>query len=400
MIGHITTGSSARGIFGYLLDPSKDPKIIGGNTSSESIDHLSLEFLRDAKKNPHVQKNIHHFSIAFAPEDGVVPLSIQEKIFHDVAVGMGYILPDGEQPSLHLKKASSLYLVVAHGRHDKRHDRPHNHDHCHAAFSAVNASGGWVSNSFNYWTLQPILRAQEQKYGLRPVLSSFDQHRRAPTHGQWQRWAREMAEVTALDRNTADPPISSKLQDIILLATIDRPSTSTFIDRLQAKGVSIRTVPIDSPHHPIGISYSFEGVAFQGADLHSSLRKLIGRDRITFDPLRDLPVLQALEGPPSIAPKSSIQSAIVLASTGHPSLSEFSDRLLEHGVTLSISRAVSDHSTIRGISYSYQNQKWSGSQLDATWPQLQALGVDQEPSLSFDVSAVEPPPERHLYLGR
>jgi hypothetical protein len=399
LIGHISKGGDFHGIFDYVLSPSKSPQIIGGNVFGSNVLDFTRRFQFDAQRNRAVSHPVRHFSISLAPEDGFVSTQTKESISHQVMLAMGYLLPEHGSPSFADKLLSSLYLVVSHGRDDPDHDRSHDHDHFHIVANAINPLGGRVSDSFDYFRLDDVLRQLERDFSLRQVPSCKKRIRRAPSHGQHQRWAKELEEVATGVRDLAAPPVSEKLQSFIDAVSTDRPSVSVFLDRLLSAGVSVRSRPVTvKGRSTIGLSYHFEGVSFQGSDLHASLFRLVERGKVSFLPDRDLPSLIALAAPSILSLKQSLQSAISLASTGHPSLSAFTDRLLAQRVSVSITRAA-DRSTIRGISYSYQGQKWSGSQLNATWPQLQALGVDMEPELSFDVSDIELPPP-HLHLSR
>jgi hypothetical protein len=390
VIGSISSGGGFGGLLGYLLAPAKDPEIIGGNVLGFKVAAIAREFHRTARKNPRVLKPVRHISISFAEEDGEINETTKEEIAHEIMVEMGYLLRADELPSG--KENNAQYLVVNHGRQDPDHDRSHHHDHFHIIANAVNLSGKWVSNSFDYQRLEKVLRKLEEKHGLRQIACSWEKDRVAPTHGQQQRWMKETEQAAAGMLVSAIPPISEQLQDLILMVSQDRPALAEYLDRLVSAGVNVRTglvtvsrrdrltqALVQSP--TIGLSYEFQGVKFAASDLKASVNQLVLRQRVTFDPVRDFPRLCWLESiDQSRSSKANLQRAIDYAAMGQPSMTIFAQRLQQMGVQpkfrITNNRQVNIPGDLRisGVSYEMNGQRWAGSQLlNASWPKLLAV---------------------------
>jgi hypothetical protein len=272
MIGNITKGSDFGGLCRYLLNPKKDAVIIGGNMAGSKPGELEAEFLAFANLNQRVKKVTNHLSIGFAPEDGVITPEIQERIGVRIVAEMGY--------------GHAQYLIVAHGREDPGHDLPHDHDHIHIVANAVDLNGQWVDDFQSFRRLEKILRQIEKDEGLKEIESSWEVKKRAPTHGQKQRYKREVREVAAGERETATLPVSDRLQLAIDGAAQSSSSVVIFARKLAEQGIETK-LKVTRNGVVRGISYSLEGVSFQGNQLYdASLPKLQSIRGLTFDAQR------------------------------------------------------------------------------------------------------------------
>jgi hypothetical protein len=129
---------------------------------------------------------------------------------------------------------------------------------------------------------------------LTPVACSWEAARSLPTKGQSERYRREVAAAEA-DPNLPKPelPVSTKLQDLIDEVIPHSPTMTDYVARLQSKGVEVRP-KITRTGLVQGLSYSLDGVAFQGAHLQGcSFPKLQARG-ISYERERDLPSLMAV----------------------------------------------------------------------------------------------------------
>ena len=87
--------------------------------------------------------------------------------------------------------------------------------------------------------------------------------------------------------------VSTKLQDLIDEVIPHSPTMSDYVARLQSKGVEVRP-KITRTGLVQGLSYSLDGVAFQGAQLQRcSFPKLQARG-VSYERERDLPALTAV----------------------------------------------------------------------------------------------------------
>lgn len=273
MIGNITKGSDVGGLLRYLLHPNKEAIVIGGNVGAETPGGLEREFLTFSTLNQRVKRTVNHLSVGFASLDGVVDRDLKVLIADRIISEMGY--------------ENSQYLVVAHGRNDPGHDRPHNHDHIHIVANAVDLNGKWVDDFQSFRRFENILRQIEKDENLTQIEPSWAKKKRAPTHGQTQRYKRELREVAAGERATADLPVIDRLQIAIDLAAKESSSVVNFAQTLAEQGIGTK-LKVTRTGLVRGISYSLDGVNFQGNQLYdASLPKLQSIRGLSFDPKTD-----------------------------------------------------------------------------------------------------------------
>lgn len=169
MIGKTTHGADFGGLLKYLLNPDKKPEIICPYLLGDNYTDLAGEFQAVADLRPTTELPVRHISLSFAPGDKVDDLQ-KALIVDQVMEAMGY--------------RDCQYIAIAHHRDDPGHDLIHNHDHVHIVANAVDVYGERVSDSFERYRIQPILRAVEQEWGLQPVQNSWD-IKRAKAHAQY-----------------------------------------------------------------------------------------------------------------------------------------------------------------------------------------------------------------------
>ena len=292
MIGNITKGSDVGGLLKYLLHPKKNALIIGGNVGAETPNALETEFLTFSTLNQRVTKVVNHLSVGFARLDGVVDPQLQARIADRIMVEMGY--------------GNSQYLVVAHGRSDPGHDRTHDHDHFHIVANAVNLNGKWVDDFQSFRRFENILRQIEKDENLTQIEPSWAKKQRAPTHGQTQRYKRELRQVAAGQRATADLPVIDRLQIAINTAAKESTSVVEMTKKLAERGVESR-LKITRTGLVRGISYGLEGVKFQGNQLYDcSLPKLQSVRGLSFNPLTDPDRIGTIEVSEVVIDKSKV----------------------------------------------------------------------------------------------
>ena len=276
MIASISQGGGFGGLFGYLLASEKEAKIIGGNVACRSVKGLTREFKAISDLNPQVTVIAKHIALAFAPEDGEIANSLKVEIAMRLLDELGY--------------QNSQFLIVEHPRSDHNH----NHDHIHIAVNIVGLDGERVKNGFEWRRTEKILRAIETESDLTPVACSWEAARSLPTKGQSERYRREVA-AAEVDPSLPTPelPVSTKIQDLIDEVVLHSPTITDLVARLQSKGVEVRP-KITRTGLVQGLSYSLDGVAFQGAHLRGcSFPKLQARG-VSYERERDLPALSAV----------------------------------------------------------------------------------------------------------
>ena len=130
--------------------------MLGDNASD-----LAREFNKVADLRPSTRLPVRHISLSFAPgDDGKVSDLDKEAIVVRVVEAMGY--------------EDCQFVGIAHHRDDPGHDLPHDHDHLHIVINAVDVYGERVSDSWDRFKIQPILRDIERDFGLQPVKNSWE----------------------------------------------------------------------------------------------------------------------------------------------------------------------------------------------------------------------------------
>ena len=148
--------------------------------------------------------------------------------------------------------------------------------------------GKFVNDRLNFPGLEKILRQIEIDEGLTQIQSSWEVQRRAPTHGQTQRYKRELREVAAGNRETAVLPVIDRLQAAISIAAGESYSVVEFAQKLAKRGIGTK-LKIPRTGLARGISYSLDNVSFQGNQLYdASLPKLQTVRGLAFDVEKDL----------------------------------------------------------------------------------------------------------------
>jgi hypothetical protein len=231
-IAKIDKGNGFRGVMDYLLNPDKRPRIIGGCVFNSTPAKLAREFRLVANLRPKVSKPVRHFSIAFAPEDGTVDDVTKEAIALRVLDGLGY--------------QKCQFIAVDHHRDDPGHDYAHDHDHIHIVTNAVTVEGKFVSDSFDRFKIQTILREAERDFGLREIKSSWEVKR-------------EKAQAVNLDADIARM-VKDSLDDC--------PNLQTWLNRLAQSDIDVR-FNLSMSDNVTGVTFIKDGEAHKGGDIGS-----------------------------------------------------------------------------------------------------------------------------------
>ena len=233
MISRTTHGANFRGVLDYLLNPDKRPQIIANYMLGTNPRDLASEFERIANLRPTTKLPVRHISLAFAPEDGEIADLDKEAIVVRVVHEMGY--------------RDCQFIGIAHHRDDPGHDQAHRHDHLHIAINAINLHGERISDSFERYRIQEVLRNIERDFGLQQLRNSWDVRR-------------EQAQQVI--------PTTDLAQEIGQSLTTC-PDLTTWLARLDRSGIDVRfTLRKDGAVR--GITYLYEGKAFKGSAIGKS----------------------------------------------------------------------------------------------------------------------------------
>jgi hypothetical protein len=280
MIGHIEHGSDFGGLFRYLLANYKGARIIGGNVAGETPSELTQEFNNCADLRRTTTKPVKHLIISFAPADGKINDTVKARIAQTAVRELGY--------------KDNQYLVIDHNRNDPGHDWNHDHEHIHIAINMITLDGKRVDDWQDQRKFEAILRQLEPKFNLSPVSPSKQRKRKALSHGQTQRYKRELNDWQQGKRpNRPEIPLTIKLQAAIDAASFDRPTITEFIGRLQHLGIDVCATISDQGRKRI--SYLMPGnEPIRGSKLHqASFPQLLSHRGLDFELSRDRAAMSA-----------------------------------------------------------------------------------------------------------
>lgn len=170
MIAKLKKNRNPRKALNYLLQTSKQARIIGGQvfgsqvdrfmgqpildpqTSSKAVDELSNLFQSHSYLNGYATGSVRHISLGFDPHDGYV--SDENKI----------ILANRLMEDLGFE--DTLWVAIDHHRDDPKHSHIHDHDHIHIIGHSLNLEGSYVNDYFDYYRIEASLRQSELELGL------------------------------------------------------------------------------------------------------------------------------------------------------------------------------------------------------------------------------------------
>ena len=253
MIAKQIKGRSFRGCVSYVL--SKDgAEMIHTNMLGETVDELSREFGQTRKLKPNLQKCVYHASLSL-PEGESLNKDQWGEVSQKYMKEMGF--------------DNSQFMAVIH--------KDTEHQHIHIVASRIRLDGTVVSDSNDYKRSEKIIRGFEIEYGLEKVRPSRDVGISAPTRG-------ELRKVL----NERNPSIKMRLQKIIGDATTEKQSMTSFIEKLETKGVGVIANISEKTGHISGISFVLDGELMKGSDLGKSFTwGKLKKKGITYDNIKE-----------------------------------------------------------------------------------------------------------------
>ncbi|WP_013321068.1 relaxase/mobilization nuclease domain-containing protein [Gloeothece verrucosa] len=242
MIAKQVQGTNFKNVLDYVHKKA-GAKLIGTNMTGKEPESLAVEFRISAQLRRRVTKCVYHVSLSVSKEE---KLAQQQwiKIARAYLKGMEF---DANQYAIY--------------RHTDRE-----HDHIHIIASRIRITDGSVVNdSWQYRRSEKLVRQLEQDFSLSTTQSSWEKRKRSAKRRSPTASAPTTGEIRQ-QRRTGELNKRSQLQGIIEQALRDRPSVEEFISRLRDKKVNVR---LRKSHigQIEGISYKFNGVAFQGRQL-------------------------------------------------------------------------------------------------------------------------------------
>jgi relaxase-like protein len=258
MIGRAIKGRGFRGLLNYLAG-KHDSLLLGGDMLGRSPRALAREFGVVRQLRPGREEVVFHLALRPAPGE-----TLTHEQWRAVA---GRVLA-------HLGYTGSPHVLYLH--------RDAAEEHLHVVSSIIRYDGSVVSTSNDYFRVMEVLREVERDYGLRVV--PHRESGKSPTREQ----------AFKLLERTGEASVREALQRAVREAASDRPDVTTFVERLQARGIEV--LPnVASTGRVTGISYLAQGYTFKGSTLGSafSWRGIQERLGVVYEAERDLPALLA-----------------------------------------------------------------------------------------------------------
>ncbi|MCU0546115.1 MAG: relaxase/mobilization nuclease domain-containing protein [Oscillatoriaceae cyanobacterium Prado104] len=265
MIGKQIKGTGFRGCLNYVLG-KKGAYLIGGTMCGQNVEQLTAEFAIAQQLKPNLKVAVFHATLSIASAQ-----KLKDETENDLrwrAICADYMKAMGFD--------NNQYIAVKHADTD--------HDHIHIVANRIRLDGGVVDDSWDYYKSQQIIRQLELDYNLETVTPSWEIYKKAQTTGEYR-----------YSRSKGDKSVRVQLQESIDRITQDSPSMSEFVERLRQQGVEVQ-VSLAKTGEIKGISYSLNGVAFNGTQLgkaytFSGLQK---HCNVSYDRERDCPQIEVL----------------------------------------------------------------------------------------------------------
>jgi hypothetical protein len=174
-IANILKNRSPRRALNYLLHPSKQARILGGQvfgtlvdgsigeaivdrqTSSRAVAELSQLFQAHSYLNGYAVGSVKHISLGFSRQDGRVSDEDKMAVATRLMKDLGF--------------EDTLWVAIDHHRCDPKHKRRHHHDHIHIVCHSLDWRGCYIADGFDYPLAEQSLRQSEVDLGLTNLMA-------------------------------------------------------------------------------------------------------------------------------------------------------------------------------------------------------------------------------------
>ncbi|WP_241587777.1 relaxase/mobilization nuclease domain-containing protein [Rosenbergiella epipactidis] len=237
-------GKGFKGCLQYIFSVKKDkedkpvPDFICSNMFGENIKELTQEFTQTRNIRPDVDKPVWHTSLSLTPEEEKLGPEKWQEIAENYLEKMGFDL------------ANNQYVVVRHNDTEK--------DHIHILANRVGLDGTVWAGKFEALKSIDVCQELEKSHGL-TITKGLDRSDKPDVKTP----TKEEIEM-GLRQNTKPPRIV--LQDTITEALADKPDTASFLERMEAAGVSVAFNKA-STGRISGVSFGYAGIHFKGSQL-------------------------------------------------------------------------------------------------------------------------------------
>ena len=289
-------GRSFHGALAYVLG-KEGATTIGGNLPKLDAPTLNHEFTQVSQKRPNLKRSVYHCALSLPPEEALSDV-IWRSVARDYLDAMGF--------------EKSQFILV-------RHTDTESHQHVHIVANRVGMDGKTVSDSFDHYRAQTVVRAIEESYHLRPVLPSWKSSRKALSLRQLKQEA-----------ETGIPSVQRLLQDGITEALQGILSLPDLVTRLEQR--NIQTYAFYGLQNQLkGLAYEMNGVVMSGTSLGYSYQ--VGGLMQQLDQQSPSAGAIALHSPEQIVrSRRAVIATIQGAALDPPRLPELLDRLQDEGI--------------------------------------------------------------------
>ena len=135
-------GRNFYGCLSYVLGKEGATQI-GGNLSRADADALNQEFTQVSLKRSTLKRSVYHCALSLAPGE-TLSNATWRNVARDYLDAMGF--------------DKSQFILV-------RHTDTESHQHVHIVANRVGMDGKTVSDSFDHYRAQTVVRAIEESYG-------------------------------------------------------------------------------------------------------------------------------------------------------------------------------------------------------------------------------------------
>lgn len=241
MKAKVNRGNGFRGLLNYAMGAEKKHEIVATNLSGTTPRELAAEFRVSRQLRPGAKNPVVEFSLNL-PHGEDVSTEIWGNIVEDFLKEMEFDTKNHQ------------YVAPKHNDRD--------HKHVHIIGSRIGLDGTMWHGRFEVYKAIEATQMLEKKYGLTLTAGldsvKAEEHKASPSKGQLERSIR-----------TGDAPVLTVLQTVIDEALADSPTTTAFLERLDAAGVT--AVPnVASTGTMNGFSFGMDGVFFKGKQLGDS----------------------------------------------------------------------------------------------------------------------------------
>jgi Relaxase/Mobilisation nuclease domain len=342
-------GRDFYGCLAYILGKDGATQI-GGNLSRADPDVLNHEFTQVSLKRSHLSRSVYHCALSLAP-GATLSNSTWRSVARDYLTAMGF--------------DNSQYILV-------QHTDTESHQHVHIVANRVAMDGKTVSDSFDHYRAQTVVRAIEEAYNLQPVLPSWKSSRKALSLRQLKQEA-----------ETGIPSVQRLLQDGITETLLESVSLPDLVARLHDRNIQTHAF-YGRQNRLQGLAYEMDGVVMSGTALGYSYQ--VGGLMQQLDQLHPGARTIALHSPEQIErSRKAIMATIQGAAFDQPRLPVMLDRLQDEGIATHIQFAKVGRYGKRAkrIQYRSGGIGFQASDLgkDYTLQGLQSIGVQYDPAI-------------------